>query len=376
MRRSASTHAARAGIVAMLLAGSATALAAGPSQAARAGTPARDVLQQGQPSAPETVAELRDEVARVGDRLAVATLAWERSQQRLGQLISRKVSTERASEQLGVDTRAAQGRASAFAASLYRNPYDPALVALMSGSVRSIGDVFVIRRVLGRTQQLQQQDLSLLSSREQRSKDLVRRHDEAAVAAIRLQTQLEDDLTRLTTDAQTSLARLQAAVAEIRRRAAAAAAATLGSAQATGRGATCDGALPATAINGFLPISALCPLTTAPGQRLIAPVAAAFDRMSTAFTQTFGKPICVTDSYRDYATQVQVFRTKPNLAATPGRSQHGWGRAVDLCGGVQNYGTPPYVWLKQHATEYGFHHPDWAEPDGSRPEPWHWEFTG
>lgn len=124
------------------------------------------------------------------------------------------------------------------------------------------------------------------------------------------------------------------------------------------------------------PSSALCPLRTAAGQRLIAPAAAAFDAMSVAFTSAMNAPLCVADSHRDYASQVQVFATKPNLAATPGRSKHGLGRAVDLCGGVQNFGTAPYTWLKQNAPAFGFAHPDWAEPDGSRPEPWHWEFQG
>ena len=52
------------------------------------------------------------------------------------------------------------------------------------------------------------------------------------------------------------------------------------------------------------------------------------------------------------------------------------GRAVDLCGGINNFGTPAHLWMKQNAPLYGWFHPDWAEPNGSLPEPWHWEYAG
>lgn len=96
--------------------------------------------------------------------------------------------------------------------------------------------------------------------------------------------------------------------------------------------------------------------------------------MSAAYAQRFGMPLCVTDSYRDHAGQVDVFRRKPALAATPGRSQHGWGLAVDLCGGVEQFGTVQHGWMQQNAGRFGFVHPEWARPGGSRPEPWHWEY--
>src|SRR5690606_14231971 len=35
-----------------------------------------------------------------------------------------------------------------------------------------------------------------------------------------------------------------------------------------------------------------------------------------------------------------------------------------------------YNWMKQNAPAYGWRHPDWAEPGGSIPEPWHWDFWG
>jgi LAS superfamily LD-carboxypeptidase LdcB len=84
----------------------------------------------------------------------------------------------------------------------------------------------------------------------------------------------------------------------------------------------------------------------------------------------------VTDSYRSYSEQVAVYHRKPGLAAVPGTSEHGWGKAVDFCGGIESTGTPEHAWMQANAGRFGWYHPDWAEPSGSRPEAWHWEFGG
>jgi LAS superfamily LD-carboxypeptidase LdcB len=96
--------------------------------------------------------------------------------------------------------------------------------------------------------------------------------------------------------------------------------------------------------------------------------------MSKAYAQTFGRPLCITDSYRSYAAQVEAFRTKPDLAAVPRTSVHGWGLAVDLCDGINSAGTPQAHWMAANAGRFGFVHPDWAAPGGEKPEPWHWEY--
>ena len=130
--------------------------------------------------------------------------------------------------------------------------------------------------------------------------------------------------------------------------------------------------------NGQLPMSALCPLWDAPGMMLQAHAAAAFNRMSQAFNGAFGEPLCVTSSYRTYAKQVELYATMPaGYAAVPGTSNHGWGLAVDLCGGIQVDYSPEHEWLLAHAGEFGWFHPSWAMPGGPGPhEPWHWEFAG
>ena len=100
------------------------------------------------------------------------------------------------------------------------------------------------------------------------------------------------------------------------------------------------------------------------------------DALSRARQAASGKLLCLTDSYRDFAGQVDVFRRKPNLAATPGRSQHGWGLAVDLGCGVQGFGSEAHRWMQANGPAYGWIHPAWAQIGGSRPEAWHWEYVG
>jgi cell wall-associated NlpC family hydrolase len=127
--------------------------------------------------------------------------------------------------------------------------------------------------------------------------------------------------------------------------------------------------------NGLIPPSAMCPLGPA-GHVLRCDAAAAYRAMSAAFAGAFGSPICITDSYRTYASQVRLYGQKPALAAVPGTSNHGWGLAVDLCGGIESFGTASYNWMKANAGRFGFLHPDWAEPGNGREEPWHWEYAG
>ena len=128
--------------------------------------------------------------------------------------------------------------------------------------------------------------------------------------------------------------------------------------------------------NGRIPTTALCPLWGTAGQILRADAAAAFNEMSRAYAQQFGAPICVTDSYRDYPSQVAVAAAKPTLAAFPGSSNHGWGVATDLCDGIESYSSPQHQWMVANSMAYGYFLPGWAQAGGSKPEPWHWEFAG
>ena len=126
--------------------------------------------------------------------------------------------------------------------------------------------------------------------------------------------------------------------------------------------------------NGELPGGELCDLPV--GDHLLHPDAARdWWRLNRSFRARFAQNLCLTDSYRSYEAQSQVYATKPGLAATPGTSRHGWGVAVDLCGGIEDFGSPAHQWLREHGPAYGWDNPPWARADGDKPEPWHWEYT-
>lgn len=127
--------------------------------------------------------------------------------------------------------------------------------------------------------------------------------------------------------------------------------------------------------NGQLPSTELCQLPSA-GHLLHADAAKAWWRLNRAFKRRFDTGLCATDSYRSYEAQAAVYGQKPGLAAVPGTSNHGWGVAMDLCGGVESYTSPQHAWLAMNSAKYGWVNPSWAQARGSRPEPWHWEYVG
>lgn len=124
--------------------------------------------------------------------------------------------------------------------------------------------------------------------------------------------------------------------------------------------------------NGQIPRDELC--STGDGHRLRCDAAAAYRAMSAAYAQAFGTPLCITDSYRSLAAQVDVRNRKPGITAVPGTSNHGWALAVDLCGGINVFGTAQTAWMQLNAGHYGWLQPDWAQAGGQNPEPWHWEY--
>jgi hypothetical protein len=138
----------------------------------------------------------------------------------------------------------------------------------------------------------------------------------------------------------------------------------------------CDGIAKVTnAPNGQIPLSSLCTLWD-PEHKLRADAAVAVAKMNVAYKQTFGEDICLTDSYRTLSEQYRLKSLKPGLAATPGTSEHGWGLALDLCGGVSKGTGSRFEWLRENAPAYGWDNPDWARSGGSGPyEPWHWEYV-
>ncbi|MFC5380565.1 M15 family metallopeptidase [Aquipuribacter nitratireducens] len=137
----------------------------------------------------------------------------------------------------------------------------------------------------------------------------------------------------------------------------------------------CDGVPPETdQPNGRMSEAYLCTLWD--GRTDIrADAAVSLAVLNEAYRAEFGSDICLTDGYRSFAAQQSLRARKPGLAARPGTSEHGWGLAVDLCGGVENEGAG-YHWLREHAPAHGWDNPAWARRGGGGPyEPWHWEYV-
>lgn len=126
--------------------------------------------------------------------------------------------------------------------------------------------------------------------------------------------------------------------------------------------------------NGRIPIDKLCELSFAVGHYTRCDAASAVEDLNASYREEFGTDLEVTDSYRSYEQQVATKRAKGHLAAVPGTSNHGWGTALDLGGGINQFGTTQHRWMQENAARFGWVHPQWAQADGSKPEPWHWEF--
>ena len=107
--------------------------------------------------------------------------------------------------------------------------------------------------------------------------------------------------------------------------------------------------------------------------------AEAMEEMNKAYKAEKGADFQVNSAYRSFEEQEKLF-SSGQTAARGGRSNHGWGLAIDIQ--VGDFGSDIYNWLKANAHKYGFVHPPWAEPapaqpDGKRhqPEQWHWEYA-
>ncbi|WP_218917719.1 M15 family metallopeptidase [Nocardioides dokdonensis] len=139
--------------------------------------------------------------------------------------------------------------------------------------------------------------------------------------------------------------------------------------------ATCDTTPAETSEpNGLIADSNLCELPT-DGLHLRGDAAQAWWRLSESYHREFDEPLCMTDAYRSLDAQQRLSAAKPGLAARPGTSNHGWGVAIDLCGGAESFGTDEYTWLLANAIDTGWTNPTWAQQGGSKPEPWHWEYS-
>lgn len=156
--------------------------------------------------------------------------------------------------------------------------------------------------------------------------------------------------------------------------------------------AGCVRAAPEVVTNGRLPDMSLTPISAscriandvAPNLQamLAAATAAGVDlapERSSYLPPGVPSPPEMTSCYRSYDLQVW-WRSyycsigTCGLAAVPGTSRHGLGRAVDLDDqeGQMRFDSPGYAWLWANAGAYGFSQPLSNSPFGTNPEPWHW----
>lgn len=145
--------------------------------------------------------------------------------------------------------------------------------------------------------------------------------------------------------------------------------------------------------NGKLPQAALF---TVPGKKdnkgrpvqVLVEIADEFQQLLIDFKEHFGYELILTDTYRSFERQQAIKDRYTNegrghLAATPGRSPHGWALAFD-CNTkgrdkIKGFDGEIYKWLFTNAPKRGFWNPSWLQKGAtnkngkSTEEPWHWE---
>jgi hypothetical protein len=123
--------------------------------------------------------------------------------------------------------------------------------------------------------------------------------------------------------------------------------------------------------------------------RFIPEAIESFEKLATDFKNHFGTPIQINSSYRSFDEQILMKEKKGGGAATPGKSNHGWGVAFDVNGtnvdvdgdgkaGTKEdrFNSPIYLWLDNGgAGRYGWKNPPNLRKNGKLPEAWHWENT-
>jgi hypothetical protein len=376
------------------------ATSAGPSAGA---TPA-----PGSQEAVERARELRQaaqkQVAAFQAQVDAATAVLVEGSQRLAEKQAELARTQARQVQAEADADAALARAAeakqqlhTIVAAAYRSPVPDAMQLALTTGPDGIRDAVVARADLDRVRGSSQDLLREATAARVQAADLVRTAEQLTEKAATQEREVAADVERLKALALQSEATLQRAAdalslarateavalddAAARAAAEASAAAALAAArEAAARNAgvlaLCTGADYRGQSNGFLDPATLCPLDDAPGHALRPDAAAAFNALNAEHKARRGTPLCVSDSYRSYAGQVDVYARKPGLAAVPGTSNHGWGLAVDLGCGVERFGSEAHVWMRQNAVRFGWFHPGWAQQGGSKPEAWHWEFAG
>lgn len=136
----------------------------------------------------------------------------------------------------------------------------------------------------------------------------------------------------------------------------------------------------AAILNGRIPVALLarCPWPEVDHLYLRPGAAYWLGRLAAEFEAHFGKPLYLSDAYRTYDAQVRLKAQKGRFAATPGKSNHGLGVAIDAASRVNVDTSAEHRWFEDNALRFGWINPGWAtdrNPANGEYEPWHWEFV-
>jgi hypothetical protein len=141
--------------------------------------------------------------------------------------------------------------------------------------------------------------------------------------------------------------------------------------------------------NGELETSGL--LSPVPGTdlSLITEALPDFVALKAAFENKFPGKKLTGFGYRTYEKQAELYEcyknkncNNGNLAATPGRSNHGWGAAVDIDRAAAGYSpkgsltTTPFRWLNKFAPDFNFMFTVSKAAGSSQNENWHMDWLG
>ena len=329
------------------------------------------------------VKQMNAKVERATAQLVAGEERYAKGSKELAEVKRKASAARRQAAAATARTDASRGELRAFVAATYRNPVPSTMLQTISAQGGdAFRDAMLAAADLEQARGTQQDALRALLRDQVAAQTLVRSADTLEADARKRERALKAQLDELRDIAVRTDKELQAANARLtklvsaRKAAAARASASRASRSRGGDLATCSGKPIGGYSNGNIPPEALCPLKYAPGESLRSDAAKAFNLMTEAAKQERGTPLCVSDSYRSYSDQVAVYRQKPGLAATPGTSNHGWGVAVDFCGGVERFGSAAHEWMRANAGRFGWFHPSWARQGGSKPEAWHWEYGG
>jgi hypothetical protein len=119
--------------------------------------------------------------------------------------------------------------------------------------------------------------------------------------------------------------------------------------------------------NGYIPLSSMVPVdhfapiysgvnTEIGSNLLLRTTAAKFANLQVGFSDAFHKPLPAVECYRPMVRQNATWQLSQSggpLAARPGTSPHGDGRAVDVGGPAGTFGTPEHAWLAANVERYG-----------------------